>query len=128
MKIRNGFVSNSSSSSFCLVGVSREFEDIDNLINDNETLLKEEFQVEELDFDDSKYEYFEFLENRVKNSVESQVDWECEAFYCGTDIDKMQDHETLLEFKTRVCADINAKYGTTYTVKDMKILVETIGG
>ena len=29
MKIRNGFVSNSSSSSFCIIGKDRNFEDLD---------------------------------------------------------------------------------------------------
>ncbi|HBY20775.1 MAG TPA: hypothetical protein DEG71_07175 [Clostridiales bacterium] len=67
MKTRVGFVSNSSSSSFCIVG---------------------------------KYT------NKVKDPNFHDIDWhfsdaEFNGMYIGLSIDKIQDHETIYEFKQR---------------------------
>ena len=49
MKIRNGFVSNSSSSSFCIYGTYIEFDDLMEKIKEMNFLSEEEIETVEED-------------------------------------------------------------------------------
>ena len=95
MKIRTGFVSNSSSSSFCIVGVVFNREDFPpekELMDDVQTALKEYDNYKLWDTDDGLY------------PVKVRPDWdegECGKGYIGLPIEKMNDSETLAEFKKR---------------------------
>ena len=123
MKIRNGFVSNSSSSSFCIVGVRKNFEDLKELFKQNENKLTKKFG----EFDDSgdnDYEYLNFLTEKSK--IEHLVSWECECYYAGISIDKMKNDQTLKEFKQEVCDKMNKEFISNYDWKDMEIINDEI--
>jgi len=80
MKVRNGFVSNSSSSSFCIYG----------------------FRL-----DEDSYELREKIESWISNNVGSRG-WTTsrgpggESIYCGRDFTNIKDDETGAQFKKSV--------------------------
>lgn len=81
MKIRMGFVSNSSSSSFCLVGISiEEDEEIDFYEN----------------FDELKDGFWDF-DSELSIHHPEYCPW-----YIGKDIQCIKDNQTLKEFKEEV--------------------------
>lgn len=79
MKVRKGFVSNSSSSSFCVVGKQYNEEDYEKIFND-------------LDWESPIYGV------RIT---------EYDPYTVGLDINKMKDEETLAEFKKRAYEEIH---------------------
>jgi hypothetical protein len=96
MKIRQGFVSNSSSTSFCLLCInSKEKFDIDI----DEDGLEEKFANSDLD-----YEY----------AVEGY-----DAQYIGMSPYQMKDDETLLQFKQRIVDEFKNKLDLTIEVTDL---------
>ena len=125
MKIRTDYVSNSSSSSFVIVG--KVFSDIDKLMD---TLVKDKDKL----LEDLNKEYgleCESIDDFIEENSLSEVlyvvldklgldfqiagrDWnECEEVLVGFDMksgdNKMNDTETLKEYKTRVVDTINEK-------------------
>lgn len=81
MKIRNGFVSNSSSTSFCICGMVYEGklpEDIEDLIKSHNNLKSE-----------------------LDPSISTYYDPNCEDVYVGIDIENMESFETRSEFEQR---------------------------
>lgn len=82
MKIRSYFVSNSSSSSFCVLGI---------LLPENLT-------------EDSFYE--NELIDKMFLSIERGISNYYDQFVIGVDPEKMKDDETLLQFKERICKEI----------------------
>lgn len=79
MKIRAGFVSNSSSSSFILRGMKLTTDEIVKTLNISEEELQDIDQEEE-------YEMYEFLESKLKD-----FDIHCDGNYFGE-----QDYTTLV--------------------------------
>lgn len=101
MKIRSGFVSNSSSSSFCILGVevdSDTFEKVDAIPYNERTT--------------------ETLNGETSISYEGQ-------YYVGYDPGKMKEDETLSQFKDRI-VDAASKVGIT--IKKEEISWITDGG
>ena len=96
MKIRLGFVSNSSSSSFCIYGaeLGRSFTDEEN----NERYIEyngEKHKIEEL----------EKIISRLKLNVEV-YDWSDLPVYIGRSFKEINDEETGLQFKKRIKNDL----------------------
>lgn len=79
MKVRKGFVSNSSSSSFCVVGKQYNEEDYEKIFND-------------LDWE---------------SPIHGVRITEYDPYTVGLDINKMKDEETLAEFKKRAYEEIH---------------------
>lgn len=113
MKVRLGFVSNSSSSSFSYLGIT---------FNDLKDKIKEEFK------DD-----YDFLEEKVgwesKDtfiSYESGIDNYYDDYVVGVSVDNLKEDETILEAKTKIANEINKVLGTDITAKDISF--HTDGG
>ena len=91
MKIRNGFVSNSSSSSFVIMGVKTT--DLDTPEKD----YKSKLVFEMCGIDNYRDEHF-----------------------CGAYPNSMKDNETLREFKQRILDEINQfGFSQTFTMEDL---------
>jgi hypothetical protein len=114
MKIRLGFVSNSSSTSFCIYGISvsvRDFLDKFNLPKIISKDLKKSFNrlIKETDYNIS-YDDVELLNKIIfyslnDNSIEYYVD--CSSVNIGKSLILINDNETGLEFKISVEKSLN---------------------
>lgn len=79
MKIRSGFVSNSSSSSFCILGKSVTSEEYEKVYSAKSSIL------------------------RAKNSISYEGDQ-----YAGACPESMKNDETLAQFKDRIINELKA--------------------
>lgn len=102
MKVRTGFVSNSSSSSFCIFGIDVKYGDI-------ETQLINDFTAEELAEAKSKNKRFDETNFRdlitlfcKKNSFDYIDDFEGDTIYIGRDPGSIGDDETGREFRNSI--------------------------
>lgn len=105
MKIRSGFVSNSSSSSFCIFG--KRFVESD---------LEKGFE--------DYWEFLEYLDDLFPN-LSVSGDFGAETYvHVGESLTDMKDDETFLEFKHRVHEEIKKVYPKT-DFKELKIYEES---
>lgn len=99
MKLRTGFVSNSSSSSFCILGV----------------IIPSEIITELTEKGSDIYE----LEEKTDLDVAEGLDVYSGEHFIGLTPDAMADDETLLEFKERILKKLK-KLNLTVTLKDIQ--------
>lgn len=110
MKIRTGFVSNSSSSSFCILGVTSC--DIARQIDVKKLFNK--------DNDEDWYEVSDKFGFDAENGLEDYY-----ADYCiGIDIDKLDQIIPIIEQKKHLADSLNEKFGTKFTKEDIGFMVD----
>ena len=99
MKIRNGFVSNSSTSSFCIYGIS-----IENGSEDMNVLLKKYglLTEEEDESGDNFYEKLDDLTERLEKEGLEVHQYPDAGTYIGRSWSGVKDNETGKEFKKDV--------------------------
>ncbi len=114
MKIRNGFVSNSSSSSFAIVGKSyyrSEFEKLLFQLLTEEEQMEYEQEPSEFQYSDKGREIFEGLD--------LEFDWEGDTFYVG------ESPRATEETKQRI-AEAMKHFDPGTTSKDISFISESI--
>jgi len=118
MKGRNGFVTNSSSTSFCIVGKFIHEEDlyIDKIV-EVFNKLDANNQVTKDDVIDDLYTIVE----TISTTIDVHGGDDCGGYWVGLDISKLQEDETLSAFKSRVQKELE-KLGLSGNVE---IVVET---
>ena len=111
MKIRAGYVSNSSSSSFCIVGIAVYSGELGELFD-----LKEEY-------DD--YHYYDFVKENLKgmDSHRGIEEYSSDSVIIGKHIYAMNDDETLGNFKEGIFEQLK-KAGYKGSLEDIKIYVD----
>ena len=106
MKIRNGFVSNSSSSSFCIYGTNIDFDKFASKIKESNFLSLSEEQLDELV---GNWELCEMVEGKTELSI-YQDDYNV---WIGRSWSTVGDDETGKEFKNSVETGLEKILGST---------------
>jgi hypothetical protein len=103
MKIRHGFVSNSSTTSFCIYGVCR----------DNDEELYKKFEVED------SWGLREVLEKKYPDIFTSGGP-EGDCLYIGRELSSIKDNETGLEFKKSTAKMLSEIFGEEVSCRIME--------
>lgn len=105
MKIRNGFVSNSSSSSFCIYGVDLDFSDLIEKVKENKLITED--VLNDLEKNDEWWELGEVVESQTGLEVHTSDDYA----WIGKSWSSIGDNETGLEFKNSVKVEMKKLLG-----------------
>jgi hypothetical protein len=108
MKVRNGFVSNSSSSSFCIYGVTLDFSDLIEKVKELKIITDE--QSEKFDENNEWYELENILNE--KTTLDIYIDNENDSAWIGRSWSSIKDNETGLQFKEEVESELEKVFGT----------------
>lgn len=114
MKIRSGFVSNSSSTSFLIFGVIMEIPDIEEKVEEyskvdlktkiyyNENMTQRQKQMMDDTLDNYELDSMEIVEEILFPDMEVIVPPDGDIAYIGKSPVSMRDDETMGEFKDKV--------------------------
>lgn len=135
MKRRLSYVSNSSSTSFCIVGICVEYAKFDLSLNKDEMKRRfieetryEEDQINGWDDANLLYKFgdyfgFDEIAKDLDEDFVVRKYVEYDEHVAGMPITKMRLDETLLQFKTRVLEELK-KIGFKGTVDDVEIIID----
>lgn len=108
MKIRYGFVSNSSSSSFCIYGANISWSDVEEKMGKN------------IDTDDEdEFDEYSALDDMLDGTdLEQHSPYDSGEYFVGISWSNIRDNETGKEFKARVLKQMQ-KAGFKVEAKDL---------
>ncbi len=119
MKIRNGFVSNSSSSSFLIYGLNGTF----SFTEEASKILYPKYKDDEQSYEEFMEEinevvdYYEAIDTLVEElNLDTDLEYhhvDYSGGYFGISWDNVQDTETGLQFKTRVKQNLSKIFDIT---------------
>jgi hypothetical protein len=111
MKVRLGFVSNSSASSFCIYGAAFENDEVKKMLG-----IKDDESVED---DDGDYGIVEKLEKKTGLTCGG---WgaDYDTFYIGRSYDTLKDDETGKQFKESVEKKLKELFGKKVKCEHME--------
>jgi hypothetical protein len=114
MKIRNGFVSNSSSSSFCILGIVYSEDDLLSLWNSKhpDDLCEDIWELENT--------------NHGEICVYRGIEEYYELYVIGKHVKSLDENKTIKEEKIETANQINEMLGTSLSKKDISF--HTDGG
>lgn len=114
MKLRTGFVSNSSSSSFAIFGIEEDKDTLAALLNAKQEKkdLPEGVDPEDVEDDIDSWEVREMIEEKGL----SCYDDESGNLYVGMDALGMGEDETKRQFKERIASKLKEVFGKDFTV------------
>jgi hypothetical protein len=104
MKIRQGFVSNSSTSSFCIYGVSLEYKDLFDLaVRLGFDTKKESPKDRSLEYQNyERYDLMEYINKQETIQVQCFSAYSGDYYYIGREFKSIGDKETGARFKKSV--------------------------
>ena len=109
MKIRNGFVSNSSSSSFCIYGTHMDYSDLVEKLKST-TMITEKFSSEELEEMEDNGEWYELVDT-FESSTDLSLNYSDDDVWIGREWSSIGDDETGSQFKESVKKDLEKLFG-----------------
>ncbi len=112
MKIKTSFVTNSSTTSFVVIGA---YLDRDSIPTDRLQGIAKEEDIDLLEVQDAPFEYIEKLLRNSDLSYSFGPDYDEDQTMVGMCYTKMGEDETLRQFKDRVHKEILAKFGISVT-------------
>jgi len=118
MKIRNGFVSNSSSSSFSIYGAELSMEDIKRFLPEDIDTLEEPWR-----WDIEWHSLARDVEKALGEEFSCFYDYECPSIYVGRELESLKDEETGKQFKESVDIKIRDIFDDGYTCR---VISETV--
>lgn len=115
MKIRSGFVSNSSSSSFAIFGIEEDASTLAELLaaKQEKKDLPEGVDPEDVEDEVDSWQVKELIEEKGL----ACYDDESGKLYVGLDFMSLGDDETKNQFKTRVAASLKEIFGKDFEVE-----------
>lgn len=123
MKIRTDFVSNSSSSSFVIVGKIFDYDVVYDVLKKNPNVIAEKFDLSrDDDFEDFVYDYgIEEIIGAFGLDAQEEGDGDHERVLIGLDPTQMTDDQTLKSFKEEITNKLN-DVGLDAKVDDVKFV------
>ena len=108
MKIRNGFVSNSSSSSFCIYGASLEFDELVEKLKETDIISEEKLnEIIDNEYDEQEEEILNIIDDNSNLEVYQYDD----DVWIGRSWSSIADDETGGEFKESIKAELEKLLG-----------------
>ena len=105
MKIRTGFVSNSSSSSFCMYGVSIRYDQMIEILEELDKMPEDNIYDDDIGF------WLEYEDNTIFPNLEIRHHCDAEEIYIGEKWENIGEEETGNQFKNRVAEEIEKCLG-----------------